>query len=88
MVYCKWVLKTKLKGSEKMTFNYSKLRGRIKEKFGTQDKFADGLQIGRVSLSQRLTNKLEFSQSEIVKSCELLDLDPAEIPNYFFDISV
>lgn len=67
-----------------MEFDYSKLRGRIKEIFGTQDNFADSLNIGRVSLSQRLTGKLEFSQEEIMKSCELLKFDPAEIPSYFF----
>lgn len=67
-----------------MDFDYSKLRGRIKEIYGTQDNFADALNMGRVSLSQRLTGKLEFTQDEIMKSCELLKFDPAEIPSYFF----
>lgn len=71
-----------------MEFDYSKLRGRIKEIFGTQDNFADALNIGRVSLSQRLTGKLEFTQEEIMKSCELLKFDPSEIPSYFFTLSV
>lgn len=71
-----------------MEFDYSKLRGRIKEVFGTQDNFADSLNMGRVSLSQRLTNKLEFSQSEIMKSCELLKFEPSEIPSYFFTYKV
>lgn len=66
-----------------MKFDYSKLRGRIKEIFGTQDNFADALNMGRVSLSQRLTGKLEFTQEEIMKSCELLEFDPSEIPSYF-----
>lgn len=48
-----------------MHWNYSKLRGKIKEVCGTQDEFAKRLKIGRVSLSQRLNNQLEFSQSEI-----------------------
>lgn len=71
-----------------MKFDYSKLRGRIKEIFGTQDNFADALNIGRVSLSQRLTGKLEFTQEEIMKSCELLKFDPSEIPSYFFTLAV
>ena len=71
-----------------MEFDYSKLRGRIKEIFGTQDNFADALNIGRVSLSQRLTGKLEFTQEEMMKSCELLKFDSSEIPSYFFTLAV
>lgn len=71
-----------------MAFDYNKLRGRIKEVFGTQDKFAKALGIGRVSLSQRLNNYLDFSQSEIDKACELLKLSKEEIPKYFFTIEV
>lgn len=65
-------------------FNYSKLRGKIKEVFGTQDSFAEHLGIGRVSLSQRLNNILEFSQEEIYNSCDLLNVSPEEISEYFF----
>lgn len=67
-----------------MAFNYSKLRGRIKEIFGTQDKFAAALGIGRVSLSQRLNNILDFSGPEIFKACNLLQISAADIPAYFF----
>lgn len=67
-----------------MVWDYSKLRGKIKEICGTQDVFADGIGIGRVSLSQRLNNLLEFSQEEIFKSCDVLGLEKAEIPTYFF----
>lgn len=58
-----------------MLFNYQKLRGKIKEVCGTQDNFAKQLKIGRVSLSQRLNNQLEFSQSEIHDSCHILNLN-------------
>lgn len=67
-----------------MSWNYSKLKGRIKEICGTQDEFASRIGIGRVSLSQRLNNMLEFSQDEIFKSCDVLGLDKSEIPIYFF----
>lgn len=69
---------------EKVKFNYSKLRGKIKEVFNTQDKFAEALGIGRVSLSQRLNNILEFSQNEIYISCKLLGIQAIEIADYFF----
>ena len=71
-----------------MLFNYQTLRGKIKEVCGTQDNFAKQLKIGRVSLSQRLNNQLEFSQSEIHDSCRILNLNKNEIPLYFFDLKV
>lgn len=71
-----------------MAFDYSKLRGKIKEVYGTQDKFAKSLGIGRVSLSQRLNNILDFSQEEISKSCDILGIKKEDIPIYFFTLKV
>ncbi|MBD5457712.1 MAG: DUF739 family protein [Lachnospiraceae bacterium] len=71
-----------------MGYDYSKLRGKIKEVCGTQDKFSLQLGIGRVSLSQRLNNQLEFTQDEIFKSCDILNIDKGEIPVYFFTLKV
>ncbi|HJA24701.1 MAG TPA: DUF739 family protein [Candidatus Fournierella merdigallinarum] len=65
-------------------FDYSKLLGKIKEIYKTQDAFAIALGIGRVSLSQRLNNRMDFSQNEIKKACELLGLAEGDIPAYFF----
>ncbi|SFR80847.1 DUF739 family protein [Anaeromicropila populeti] len=65
-------------------YNYNKLLGKIKELYGTQEKFALELGIGRVSLSQRLNCKLEFSQQEISRSIDLLGLNKNDIPLYFF----
>lgn len=69
-------------------FNYNKLRGKIKEKFQTQDKFATALGIGRVSLSERLNNTKQFRSIEISKACELLGIDSTEIGEYFFECEV
>ena len=71
-----------------MNWRYDKLRGKIKEVCGTQDAFAEKLGIGRVSLSQRLNNQLEFSQDEIFKSCEILKIDFSEMQAYFFTHNV
>lgn len=67
-----------------MNWDYSKLRGKIKEVCGTQDIFAERLGIGRVSLSQRLNNLLEFTQEEMYKACEILGIPLIELPVYFF----
>lgn len=71
-----------------MAYDYRKLRGKIKEVCGTQDQFSKKLGIGRVSLSQRLNNQLEFSQDEMLKTCDILEIERAEIPVYFFTIKV
>ena len=69
-------------------FDYRKLKGQIKEKFDTQDRFADAIGIGRVSLSQRLNNKLEFSQKEMFTACDALGVPYSMIPEYFFTVEV
>lgn len=69
---------------EKIEFDYSRLRGKIREVCGTQDAYADKIHLGRVSVSQRLNNILEFSQSEMINSAEVLNFPTAEIPQYFF----
>lgn len=71
-----------------MAFDYSKLRGRIKEIYGTQDAFAEAIGIGRVSLSEKLNNKVEFRQREINKSCEVLEIPIDEMTDYFFKLEV
>lgn len=67
-----------------MRFDYSKLLGKIKEKCKTQDEFARKMHLGRVSVSQRLNNKLDFDAREIQLACEILDIPKEEIPVYFF----
>jgi hypothetical protein len=64
-------------------FDYSKLRGRIREICGTQDAFADAIGLGRVSVSQRLNNHLEFSQKEMIKAADVLLFPHSAIPEYF-----
>lgn len=77
-------MKTSQKDTKTITYNYSKLLGKIKEIYDTQEKFSQALGIGRVSLSQRLNGKLEFSQNEILRASELLNIRKKDIPLYFF----
>lgn len=71
-----------------MAFNYSKLRGKIREIFKTQSAFAEAMGMSTTSLSVKLNNNVEFSQKEIEKAVELLKIDKEEIPAYFFTIEV
>lgn len=67
-----------------MAYDYSKLRGRIKEKFGTQENFAAALKLSSTALSQRLNNVNKFTQDEIVLACHLLQIRDADAFDYFF----
>lgn len=68
----------------KLAFNYSKLRGRIKEKFGSEKAFAAAMVLKPSSLSSRLNHGTSFSQSEIIKASFLLDIEKEQIADYFF----
>lgn len=71
-----------------MNFDHRKLRGRIREKFGSEQSFAAAMGMGRVSLSRKLNNFGDFTRPEILKAAQLLELDAAQIPEYFFTASV
>lgn len=67
-----------------MGYSYDKLRGRIIEKYGSQEKFAEVLGISANSLSKKMTGKTGFSQKDIIVWSNLLDVDKTEYSEYFF----
>jgi len=67
-----------------MAFDYSKLRGRIIEKFGTIGAFSNVLGITIQSVSAKLNNKNSFSQEDIINWAEPLDISADELCDYFF----
>ncbi|WP_291650876.1 DUF739 family protein [Clostridium sp.] len=71
-----------------MAFNYNRLRGRIIEKYGTQGRFAKAMGVSERTLSLKLNNKIFFSQDEITKISELLNIVSNEIQVYFFEKEV
>lgn len=66
-------------------FKYAKLRARIREKFGTEGKFAEALNISQVALSRKLNGKTQFSSSDIKRWCLLLEIPIEQAGLYFFD---
>ena len=68
----------------KIEYDYSKLLGRIKEKYGTRENLVEKITISSTSLNLRLNNKLKFDQQDIKELCEALDIQEIEIPDYFF----
>ena len=69
---------------ETVKFDYRRLRGRIREVFGTETEFARKLGISRTSMSQRMNNVSEFSSAEILNASKLLKIPAEDIPDYFF----
>ena len=64
--------------------NSAKLRGRIIEKGYNNGEFADALDVSRVTLRKKIYGVRDFTASEIVKICDLLDISRSEMPDYFF----
>lgn len=65
-------------------FVYNKLRGRVIEKYGSMEAFAETLGISRVSLSKKFNNKSGISREEILEWSALLDIPKGDIGAYFF----
>lgn len=68
--------------------NYGKLTGKIIEQCKTRKEFAKKMGLSQRSISMKLNSKVDFSQTEIAKAVVILDINPAEIDKYFFDIKV
>lgn len=67
-----------------MAFDFSKLLGKITEKYGTQYNFARAMGLSEHSLSVKLNNKVPWKTTEIVKAMELLNIDSSDVSAYFF----
>lgn len=67
-----------------MVFDLSKLNGRIVEKFGTREKFAETVGMTPGQMYPRLQGVTYFRADEIAIAAEALDILPEEIPAYFF----
>lgn len=66
--------------------SYKKLRGKIREKFGTQEAFAEALNVHPTTLSKKLSNKSEWTRQEIEDASRLLEVPGEEIHAYFFAV--
>ena len=69
---------------ERVAFDYAKLKGRIIEKCGSQKAFADKLGITEATMTSKLAGSTYFSQNEIIRSMDILDIEPGSVTAYFF----
>ena len=64
--------------------SYAKLRGKIREVYGTQEAFAEAIGLSKAGLSMRLNNKIKWTADEIEKTKNALGFEAVEIGEYFF----
>lgn len=72
----------------RLVYDYSKLKGRIKEKCNTQEEFASKLGLSARSVSLKLSNARGWKQNEITNAIRVLGLTDADIQPYFFTVKV
>lgn len=71
-----------------MVFDYSKLKGKIVEVFGTQGHFAKAAGMSERTLSCKLNNKVPFTQPEMLLISKLLKINTSNLDEYFFATKV
>lgn len=67
-----------------MNFIYNKLKGRIIEVLGTNDKFMEAMGFSKPTMYAKLSGKFDFTQEEIYKACKILHIPIKSIHLYFF----
>lgn len=68
----------------KKEYDYRKLRGLIREKFGTQAEFSKAVGLSEVSVSNKLNNIVDWGQEEMENAISALNIPYTGIYDYFF----
>lgn len=69
-------------------YNYSKLKGRIKELDMTLNDFAERLGIAEQTLYKKFNNQSYFTQEEIDKAMKIIMQPMSKVQLYFFNKKV
>ena len=95
-VYCKQLLNpltTKKRiggthgGMKRYDFDFSKLKGKITEKCGTNSVFAEKMGWSMKTNGLKLSGGTNWSADEILLACEILNIEKDMIPAYFFRLA-
>ena len=62
---------------------YAKLRGRIREKFGTQQAFAAAIGRNPATVSAKLCGKVDWEYGEVKAACVALEIAEQEMHKFF-----
>lgn len=71
-----------------MIFDFSKLKGLMKEKGFTQELVAKEINIACSTFNLKLNGNTYFGQDEILKIANLLGIDKERLYDYFFVLKV
>lgn len=71
-----------------MIFNYDKLKDRMQQLRYNQVSLSKATNIERVTLNQKINNRIMFKQDEILSIANALDIGSDEIGVYFFTLVV
>ena len=75
-----------IKRNSEPTFDFSRLRGRIRMYFPTQAAFAEAVGMSESSLSKKLNGHTEWDAAEMRRTRELLEIPETELHLYFFTL--
>ena len=68
--------------------DYSLLRGKIKEKLKNEYVLAEKLNCSKATLSKKLNDEVDFTQTEIENVSTILEIERIDISSYFFTSKV
>ena len=68
--------------------DYSLLRGRIKEKLKNEYVLAEKLNCSKATLSKKLNDEVDFTQTEIENVCTIVEIERIDISSYIFTSKV
>lgn len=71
-----------------MSFDYRKLKGKIIERYGSQQRFAQEFGCSNRTMTLKMTGKRSWKQEEILRATKLLGLSEKDIQEYFFNVKV
>lgn len=69
---------------ETVKYNYSKLKGKVREIFGNNKVYADYLCLSEASLYEKYKSNSYFNQNQIEKTLKAFNESPEMIMAYFF----
>ena len=67
-----------------MIFDYSKLKGKIAEVYGTRKAFAEAIGKNPAYISRVLSGKSYLDQRDIIQWSDALDIGAMQVGEYFF----
>ena len=65
-------------------FDYDLLKKRMKLYRHNQTTLAEEMDVSRKTINAKLNGSISFTQPDIVKICEILDIPRKQVGNYFY----